>query len=74
MIYGYIIKAELVFLRMYKVDPFGIMSHISLLDLNTYMNAIQSEEKKQRDGMAKAKIMDCLKGISDYLNILFYKK
>ena len=74
MIYGYIIKAELVFLRMYKVDPFSIMSHISLLDLNTYMNAIQSEEKKQRDGMAKAKIMDCLKGISDYLNILFYKK
>jgi len=74
MIYGYIIKAELVFLRMYKVDPFDIMSHISLLDLNTYMNAIQSEEKKQRDGMAKAKIMDCLKGISDYLNILFYKK
>lgn len=74
MIYGYIIKAELVFLRMYKVNPFDIMSHISLLDLNTYMNAIQSEEKKQRDGMAKAKIMDCLKGISDYLNILFYKK
>ena len=26
MIYGYIIKAEMVFLRMYKVNPFEIMS------------------------------------------------
>ena len=40
MIYGYIVKAELVFLRMYKVNPFEIMNHISLLDLNTYMNEI----------------------------------
>ncbi len=40
MIYGYIIKAEMVFLRLYKVNPFEIMNHISLLDLNTYMSAI----------------------------------
>jgi hypothetical protein len=26
MIYGYIIKAEMVFLRLYKVNPFEIMS------------------------------------------------
>lgn len=74
MIYGYIVKSELVFLRMYKVNPFEIMNHISLLDLNTYMNAIQQEEKKQREGMTKTKIMDCLKGVSDYLNLIFYKK
>lgn len=74
MIYGYIVKAELVLLRMYKVNPFEIMKSISLLDLNTYMNAIQQEEKKQHDSMSKAKIMECLKGVSDYLNIMFYKK
>ncbi len=74
MIYGYIIKAELALLRMYKVNPFEIMSHITLLDLNMYMNAIAQEEKKQRDSMNKTKIMDCLKGISDYLNLMFYKK
>lgn len=74
MIYGYIVKAELVLLRMYKVNPFEIMKSISLLDLNTYMNAIQQEEKKQHDSMGKAKIMECLKGVSDYLNIMFYKK
>ena len=74
MIYGYIVKAELVFLRLYKVNPFEIMSQISLLDLNTYMNVIQQEEKKQHESMNKTKIMDCLKAISDYLNIMFYKK
>lgn len=74
MIYGYIVKSEMVFLRLYKVDPFQIMSHITLLDLNMYMNNITQEEKKQHEGMKKAKIMECLKSISDYLNIMFYKK
>lgn len=40
MIYGYIIKAEMVFLRLYKVNPFDIMSQITLLDLHMYMNTI----------------------------------
>ena len=74
MIYGYIIKAEMVFLRLYKVNPFDIMSQISMLDLHMYMNTIEKEEKKQHESMSKTKIMDCLKGVSDYLNIMFYKK
>ena len=74
MIYGYIVKAEMVFLRLYKVNPFEIMSHISLLDLHTYMSVIQREEKKEHDGLPKQKIMECLKAVSDYLNIMFYKK
>ena len=74
MIYGYIIKSELVLLRLYKINPFEVMDHISLLDLNMYMNEIQKEEKKQHESLQKAKIMECLKGVSDYLNILFYKK
>lgn len=45
-----------------------------MLDLHTYMTAIQREEKKQHENLAKAKIMECLKGVSDYLNVLFYKK
>ena len=32
------------------------------------------EEKKEHDSMKKTKIMDCLKAISDYLNVMFYKK
>lgn len=74
MIYGYIIKAEMVFLRLYKINPFEIMNNISLIDLNAYMSFIQKEEKKEHDSMKKTKIMNCLKGISDYLNVMFYKK
>ena len=58
MIYGYIVKAELVFLRLYKVNPFEIMNQISLLDLHTYMSTIQSEEKKQHASMKQSKIME----------------
>lgn len=47
---------------------------MSLLDLHVYMNEIQKEEKKQHESMHKTKIMECLKGISDYLNVMFYKK
>lgn len=74
MVYIYIMKAELIFLRIYKVDPFQIMEHLSILDLNTYIVAIEREEKKEHDSMKKSKIMQCLKGISDYLNVMFYKK
>ena len=74
MVYIYIMKAELIFLRIYKVDPFQIMEHLSILDLNTYIVAIEREEKKEHDIMKKSKIMQCLKGISDYLNVTFYKK
>ena len=74
MIYVYIIKTELVFLRIYKVNPFEIMDNLSVLDLNTYMIAINEEEKKEHDDMKKSKIMQCLKGVSDYLNVMFYKK
>ena len=50
------------------------MEHLSILDLNTYIVAIEREEKKEHDIMKKSKIMQCLKGISDYLNVMFYKK
>ena len=74
MIYYYIIKAEMVFLRLYKVNPLEDMRGMSLLDLNTYMTMIEKEEKKEHESMKKSKIMECLKGISDYLNVMFYKK
>lgn len=74
MIYYYIIKAEMVFLRLYKVNPLDMMRGMSLLDLNAYMTLIENEEKKEHESMKKSKIMECLKGISDYLNVMFYKK
>ena len=74
MIYLYIMKAEMIFLRLYKVNPYEIMKNISLIDLHTYLTMIEKEEKKEHESMKKNKIMDCLRGISEYLNIMFYKK
>ena len=74
MIYVYIMKAEMIFLRLYKVNPYEIMKNISLIDLNTYLTMIEKEEKKEHEGMKKNKIMECLRGISEYLNLMFYKK
>ena len=33
MLYGYILKAEMLFLRYYKVNPWEVMKDISLIDL-----------------------------------------
>ena len=74
MIYLYIIKAEMVFLRYYKTNPFEIMNQLSLIDLNMYMQRIEHDEKQEQKSMKNSKIMECLKNISDYLNVMFYKK
>ena len=74
MIYVYIMKAEMIFLRLYKVNPYEIMKNISLIDLNTYLTMIEKEEKKEHESMKKNKIMECLRGISEYLNLMFHKK
>lgn len=74
MIYVYIMKAEMIFLRLYKVNPYEIMKNISLIDLHTYLTMIENEENKEHESMKKNKIMECLRNIADYLNIMFYKK
>jgi len=33
MLYGYIVQAEMLFLRYYKINPFEIMKDMSLIDL-----------------------------------------
>ena len=73
-IYGYILQAEMLFLRYYKVNPFEIMKDISLLDLQTYIQQIEKNEKKEKDNFKKKELMTALKHICDMLNIIFYKK
>lgn len=75
MMYYYILKAEMVFLRQYKINPFDVIKGMSLLDLNTYLKTLQTEEEKERKKYSGSnKMMQCLKGVSDYLNLMFYKK
>ena len=48
MMYYYILKAEMVVLRQYKINPFDVIKGMSLLDLNTYLKTLQTEEEKER--------------------------
>lgn len=73
-IYGYIMQAELFFLRYYKVNPFEMMKDMSLYDLQLYIKQIEKEEKKQRDSFKKKDIMTALRQINEILNWVFYKK
>ena len=43
VLYGYILQAEMLFLRYYKTDPFQIMKGIPLVDLQVY---IKDEDNK----------------------------
>lgn len=74
MMYYYIFKAETVFLRMYKTNPYEIIKGISLLDLNAYLTNIKKEVEAENKGRDQKSIMSCLKSISDYLNVMFYMK
>lgn len=74
VLYGYIIQAEMLFLRYYKIDPFQVMKGIPLVDLQVYVQQIEKMEKKERDSFKKKDLMTALKQICEILNYVFYKK
>lgn len=74
VLYGYILQAEMLFLRYYKVDPFQIMKGIPLVDLQVYVKQIEEAEKKERESFKKKDLMTALKQICEILNYMFYKK
>lgn len=73
-LYGYIIQAEMLFLRYYKINPFDIMRNITMLDLQMYIKQIEEKEKAEHEKFKKKEIMTALKHINDILNVIFYKK
>ena len=42
-IYRYILQVEVAFLMNYKVNPFDLFGNLSVLDLQTYVNNIESQ-------------------------------
>ena len=43
MLYGYIVQAEMIFLDIYKVNPFDIIGKMPLVDLQLYMKRIEED-------------------------------
>lgn len=75
MMYFYIIKAEMVFLRAYKTNPLDLMKQMTILDLNMYLTQIEAEEKREHNQIRSGnKVMECLRAANEYLNMIFYVK
>ena len=73
-IYRYIIEVEMLFLMRYKINPFEIMDHISMMDLQNYMNILQYKVSKEQETMKKKDLMKALIQIRDILNFITYKE
>ena len=74
MLYGYIVQAEMIFLDMYKVNPFDIIKDLPLVDLQLYMKRIEESQKKKHDNFKKKDIMEALKRVNEILTWIFHKK
>lgn len=72
--YLYIMSAEMLLWRFFKINPFEMLANMPMLDLDAYLKRLQYEEEQERKNRRDSDIMKCLHGISDYLNVMFYKK
>lgn len=72
--YTYIINAEMVFLDIYSVDPWTILRHMSMIDLQVYMKRIEADWKKKNDNFKKKDVIEALKHINLVLTWMFHKK
>ena len=64
----------MLFLMRYKINPFEIMDHISMMDLQNYMNILQYKVSKEQETMKKKDLMKALIQIRDILNFITYKE
>lgn len=51
--YRYIVEAEFLFLRYFKMNPFEVMDKITLLDLVSYMQILERKNKREQDSVQK---------------------
>ena len=73
-IYKYIIDVEFMLLNEYKIDPIHFISHMSLLDLQMYVDRIVDRKKEEYEERSKAQSKDkfakSLIAIRDILNFM----
>ena len=74
MLYGYIIQAEMIFLDVYKVNPWQIMKDLTLMDLQIYVKRIEKDWKKKKESMKNKDVMEALQQVNEILTWVFHKK
>lgn len=69
-LYVYIIQVELMFLRFYKIDPFTMFQGMTIIDVQSLVQSIEEQNRKDRENKQSDKLMKSLVAIRDILNYM----
>lgn len=59
-----------MFLRFYKIDPFSMLQNMTVIDLQSFIQGIETQNKKDSENKQSDKLMKSLVAIRDILNYM----
>lgn len=59
-----------MFLRFYKIDPFTMLQNMTVIDLQSLVQGIESQNRKEKENKQGDKLMKSLVAIRDILNYM----
>ena len=59
-----------MFLRFYKIDPFTMLQNMTVIDLQSLIQGIEAQNKKDKENKQGDKLMKSLVAIRDLLNYM----
>ena len=69
-LFAYIMQVEQLIFRFYKIDPFSMMSRMSIIDLQGFVQGLEEQKKHDADNKNGDKLMKSLIAIRDILNYM----
>lgn len=74
MMYRYIVEIEVLFLMRFKMDPFSLMRHLTLMELQQYIQIMEARFKEDKKNIDSKKLTKQLLALRDILNLMFWEK
>lgn len=76
-VYKYLIEIEMMFLTRYKISPFEIERHMTMLDIQFFMQTLEKKVEDENEARKKAgsgqNLWKSLTAIRDILNFMTMK-
>jgi hypothetical protein len=76
-VYKYLIEIEMMFLTRYKISPFEIERHMTMLDMQFFMQTLEKKVEEENEARKKAgsgqNLWKSLTAIRDILNFMTMK-
>jgi hypothetical protein len=76
-VYKYLIEIEMMFLTRYKISPFEIERHMTMLDMQFFMQTLEKKVEEENEVRKKAgsgqSLWKSLTAIRDILNFMTMK-